>query len=39
MELLAEELRHGLDFIGRLTGEVTTEEVLGEIFSSFCIGK
>ena len=39
VELLAEELRRGLDCIGRLTGDVTTREILEEVFSRFCIGK
>lgn len=38
-ELLAEELRHTLPSIGRLTGEVRTDEVLESIFGRFCIGK
>ncbi len=38
-ELLASDLRLALDEIGSITGEVTTEDVLGEIFSRFCIGK
>ena len=38
-ELLAEELRLAQASLGRITGEVTTEDLLGEIFSTFCIGK
>jgi tRNA modification GTPase len=38
-ELLAEELRRTLPSIGRLTGEVRTDEVLDSIFGRFCIGK
>lgn len=39
MELRAEELRQAAHALGRLTGRIDVEEVLGEIFSSFCIGK
>lgn len=38
-EFLALELRVALDSLGELTGEVTTEDVLGRIFSKFCVGK
>jgi tRNA modification GTPase len=38
-ELQAESLRLALRALGRLTGRVDVEEVLGEIFAGFCIGK
>lgn len=38
-ELRAEDLRRAADALGRLTGRVDVEDVLGEIFSRFCIGK
>lgn len=38
-ELAAEDLRVAADQIGRLTGRIDVEDLLGEIFSSFCIGK
>ncbi len=38
-ELIAESLRVAQDELGRITGMVTTEDLLGEIFSTFCIGK
>jgi len=38
-ELLAEDLRHAHDQLGEITGCMTSDELLGEIFSSFCIGK
>ena len=38
-ELAAEELRLAGDALGRLTGAIHTEDVLGQIFSTFCIGK
>jgi len=38
-ELLAEELRHAQHALSKITGEFTNEDLLGEIFSSFCLGK
>jgi len=38
-ELVSLELRTALDGLGRVVGEVVTDEVLGEIFGKFCIGK
>ena len=38
-DLLAEDLRAALASLGTITGEITTDEVLVEIFSRFCIGK
>ena len=38
-ELLAEELRIAQDALGSITGEFTPDDLLGEIFSKFCIGK
>jgi tRNA modification GTPase len=39
MELLAVDLRDALSALGAVTGETTTDEVLDQIFSTFCIGK
>lgn len=39
LELRAENLRLAASAIGRLTGHIGAEEVLGEIFGRFCIGK
>ena len=38
-DLLAEDLREALAHLGSITGEVTPDEVLGQIFERFCIGK
>lgn len=38
-ELLAEELRIAQQALNEITGEFTTDDLLGRIFSSFCIGK
>ena len=38
-ELLAEELRLAQSALGEITGEMLPDDLLGEIFSSFCIGK
>ncbi len=39
LEIRAEELRLATDRLGRITGAVDVEELLGVIFSQFCIGK
>lgn len=38
-EFLAADLRGALDFLGEITGRVTTDDILDRIFSEFCIGK
>jgi tRNA modification GTPase len=38
-ELLAAELRYSLDCLGQILGTITPDDILGKIFSSFCIGK
>jgi tRNA modification GTPase len=38
-ELMAEDLRLAQGALGRITGQVTSDDLLGEIFSRFCIGK
>ncbi|GGW96431.1 tRNA uridine-5-carboxymethylaminomethyl(34) synthesis GTPase MnmE [Alteromonas halophila] len=38
-ELLAEELRLAHQYLSEITGEFTSDDLLGKIFSSFCIGK
>jgi tRNA modification GTPase len=38
-ELMAEELRRAQQCLGEITGEFTSDDLLGRIFSTFCIGK
>jgi len=38
-ELLAEDLRLIQQLLGQITGQFSSDDLLGEIFSSFCIGK
>ncbi len=38
-ELIAIDLRDALDALGSITGRVDTDEILGRIFSEFCVGK
>ncbi len=38
-ELLAEDLRQAQDALNEITGEFSSDDLLGKIFSSFCIGK
>ena len=39
LDLVAFELRECLDKIGEITGEITPQDILNRIFSSFCVGK
>jgi len=39
LELLAEELRLAHDSLGEITGQFSADDLLGEIFTNFCIGK
>ena len=39
LDLLAEDLRQAQNFLGEITGEFSPDDLLGEIFSKFCIGK
>ena len=38
-EFLAQDIRQALYFLGEITGEITNDDLLGNIFSKFCIGK
>jgi len=39
LDLLAEELRLSQEALNEITGEFTSDDLLGVIFSKFCIGK
>jgi tRNA modification GTPase len=39
LDLLAEELRLAHQALGRITGAFSADDLLGEIFTRFCIGK
>jgi len=38
-DLLTIDMRQALHYLGEITGEITTDEILGNIFGKFCIGK
>ena len=38
-DLLAQDIREVLYYLGEITGAISTDEVLGNIFKNFCIGK
>ena len=38
-DLLAIDIRQALHYLGEITGEITTDDLLGNIFANFCIGK
>lgn len=38
-DLVSQDIREILHHLGQITGEITTDEILGNIFSKFCIGK
>jgi tRNA modification GTPase len=33
------DIRQALHYLGEITGQISTEDLLGNIFSNFCIGK
>ena len=38
-DLLAINIRSALHYLGEITGDITTEDILDQIFGKFCIGK
>ncbi|MFC2110913.1 tRNA uridine-5-carboxymethylaminomethyl(34) synthesis GTPase MnmE [Bacteroidota bacterium] len=38
-DLIAIDIKEALHYLGEITGEVTTDEILGNIFGKFCVGK
>lgn len=38
-DLIAMDVRQAIHYLGEITGEITTDEILGNIFKNFCIGK
>jgi tRNA modification GTPase len=38
-DLMAQDIRETIHYLGEITGEITTDEILGNIFKNFCIGK
>ncbi len=38
-DLVAQDIREILHYLGEITGEITNDEILGNIFANFCIGK
>ena len=39
LDAVVQDLEDSLDFLGEVTGEVTPDDILGSIFSRFCVGK
>ena len=39
IDLISQDLREAIHHLGSITGEITTDEILGTIFSRFCVGK
>jgi tRNA modification GTPase len=38
-DLVAIDIRQAIHYLGEITGEITSDEILGNIFKNFCIGK
>jgi tRNA modification GTPase len=39
VDFISQDIREALHYLGEITGEITTDEILGNIFKNFCIGK
>ncbi|MCS7078212.1 MAG: tRNA uridine-5-carboxymethylaminomethyl(34) synthesis GTPase MnmE [Bacteroidia bacterium] len=38
-ELISIDIKHALHYLGQITGDISTEDILADIFTNFCIGK
>ena len=38
-DFLSQDIRECMHYLGEITGQISTDEILGNIFSKFCIGK
>ncbi len=38
-DFISQDIRECMHYLGEITGEITTDDILGEIFSHFCVGK
>ena len=38
-DFVSQDIRECMHYLGEITGEITTHDILGNIFSRFCIGK
>ena len=38
-DLIAIDIRQAIHYLGEITGEITSDEILGNIFKNFCVGK
>lgn len=38
-DFVSQDIRECMHYLGEITGEITTDDILGEIFSHFCVGK
>jgi Predicted GTPase len=38
-DFLSQDIREAIHYLGEITGTITTDEILGNIFAKFCVGK